>query len=250
MLTISQLAAYAGVTVRTVRHYHQQGLLAEPARDASGYRRYDGQAVADLLRVRTLAASGVPLTRVKDLLDSPPEEFARALDEIDRDLEARIADLERHRKQLAELEDPERLCLPDVAADHLARVRDLGFSERMLRLHRDGWILLAAVYPDQLDAAVRDDQRRLDNPAYVALMHRYDEALDWDPGDPRLRAIAEDAVTLFETFAPESETDLDEVAADQAAYGIVSNYGVDAAPSWIRINELIEEIALERGIPL
>ena len=27
MLTISQLAAYAGVTVRAVRHYHAKGLL-------------------------------------------------------------------------------------------------------------------------------------------------------------------------------------------------------------------------------
>ncbi len=39
MLTIGQLAAYAGVTVRAVRHYHQVGLLPEPERDASGYRR-------------------------------------------------------------------------------------------------------------------------------------------------------------------------------------------------------------------
>ena len=31
MLTIGQLAAYAGVTVRAVRHYHQIGLLPEPA---------------------------------------------------------------------------------------------------------------------------------------------------------------------------------------------------------------------------
>ena len=38
MLTIGQLAAYAGVTVRAVRHYHQVGLLPEPERDASGCR--------------------------------------------------------------------------------------------------------------------------------------------------------------------------------------------------------------------
>ncbi|WP_344167895.1 MerR family transcriptional regulator [Kribbella lupini] len=38
MLTISRLAAYAGVTVRAVRHYHQIGLLPEPERDHSGYR--------------------------------------------------------------------------------------------------------------------------------------------------------------------------------------------------------------------
>ena len=51
MLTISQLAAYAGVTVRAVRHYHQVGLLPEPDRDASGYRSYDAAAVIALIRI-------------------------------------------------------------------------------------------------------------------------------------------------------------------------------------------------------
>ena len=49
MLTIGQLAAYAGVTVRAVRHYHQIGLLPEPERDASGYRRYGPTAVVSLI---------------------------------------------------------------------------------------------------------------------------------------------------------------------------------------------------------
>ena len=44
MLTIGQLAAYAGVTTRAVRHYHQVGLLPEPERDASGYRTYAAPA--------------------------------------------------------------------------------------------------------------------------------------------------------------------------------------------------------------
>ena len=47
-LTISQLASYAGVTVRAVRHYHAKGLLPEPDRDHSGYRRYDAAAVVEL----------------------------------------------------------------------------------------------------------------------------------------------------------------------------------------------------------
>ncbi|MEO7944436.1 MAG: MerR family transcriptional regulator, partial [Marmoricola sp.] len=55
MLTISQLAAYAGVTVRAVRHYHQVGLMPEPARDSSGYRTYDAADVIRLIRIRTLA---------------------------------------------------------------------------------------------------------------------------------------------------------------------------------------------------
>ena len=68
MLTIGQLASYAGVTVRAVRHYHAKGLLPEPERDHSGYRRYDAHAVVDLIKIRTLADAGVPLTRVRELL--------------------------------------------------------------------------------------------------------------------------------------------------------------------------------------
>ena len=59
MLTISQLATYAGVTVRAVRHYHQIGLLPEPERDTSGYRRYGAKAVVSLIKIRTLASAGV-----------------------------------------------------------------------------------------------------------------------------------------------------------------------------------------------
>ena len=76
MLTISQLAAYAGVTVRAVRHYHAKGLLPEPERDDSGYRRYDAAAVVELIRIRTLADAGVPLSRVQELLTADEESFA------------------------------------------------------------------------------------------------------------------------------------------------------------------------------
>ena len=51
VLTISQLAAYVGVTVRTVRHYSQLGLLPEPERDQSGYRRYGAEDVIRLTYV-------------------------------------------------------------------------------------------------------------------------------------------------------------------------------------------------------
>jgi hypothetical protein len=43
LITIGQLAAYAGVTIKAVRHYHVRGLLEEPSRDASGYRRYSAE---------------------------------------------------------------------------------------------------------------------------------------------------------------------------------------------------------------
>src|ERR1044071_2674269 len=103
MLTISQLARHAGVTVRAVRHYHKIGLLPEPERDRSGYRIYDAAAVVRLIRIHTLAAAGVPLARVHELLDADPEEFADGIQEIDKDLRAEIRRLQGTRKRLARL---------------------------------------------------------------------------------------------------------------------------------------------------
>jgi DNA-binding transcriptional MerR regulator len=103
VLTISQLAAHAGVTVRAIRHYHERGLLAEPPRDASGYRRYDAQAVIALARIKTLADSGVPLGGIPRLLAAPPEELDRAIGELDVALAGRIDELARTRARLRAL---------------------------------------------------------------------------------------------------------------------------------------------------
>jgi DNA-binding transcriptional MerR regulator len=86
VLTTGQLAACTGVTVRAVRHYHQRGLLAEPARDASGCRRYDGRAAVERIRIKTLAEAGMPLDRIRVLLDAEPGEFGEAVTQVDEAL--------------------------------------------------------------------------------------------------------------------------------------------------------------------
>lgn len=68
-LTIGRAAAFAGVTVATVRQYHQQGLVDEPEYDSSGRRRYRSAELLRLVQVRTLAGAGVPLAEIGDLLD-------------------------------------------------------------------------------------------------------------------------------------------------------------------------------------
>src|SRR4051794_31845504 len=119
MLTIGQLASYAGVTVRTVRHYHAKGLLPEPERDHSGYRRYDAVAVVELVKIRTLADAGVPLARVVELLAAADDEFATAVKEIDRRLRAEIRERQRNRKQIAQLAAGDSLALPPEVVAYL-----------------------------------------------------------------------------------------------------------------------------------
>ncbi|WP_445259058.1 MerR family transcriptional regulator [Nocardioides aurantiacus] len=154
-MTISQLAAYAGVTVRAVRHYHAKGLLPEPGRDDSGYRRYDAGAVVELIRIRTLAEAGVPLARVQELLAADEDAFAGAVADIDRRLRAEIRDRQRHRERVAQLAAGESLALPPEAVAYLRRLRALGVSERMVRGERDAWIVVAAQLPERMDAFIR-----------------------------------------------------------------------------------------------
>ena len=192
MLTISQLASYAGVTVRTVRHYHQIGLLAEPERDHSGYRSYDTAAVVRLIRIRVLADAGVPLARVQELLDADPVEFARAVGEIDKALSAEIRRLQNNRKRISQLAAGDHLALPQIVLDYLDRLRGLGVSESYLEFERDAWIMLAGQDPTSIDAVIAEKNRHLDeDPDMTRLYLLLSTAPEWPPDDPRVVELAD-----------------------------------------------------------
>ncbi|MEV5575968.1 MerR family transcriptional regulator [Spirillospora sp. NPDC052269] len=192
MLTIGQLAATAGVTVRTVRHYHQIGLLPEPERDASGYRRYNAQAAVDLVRIRTLADAGVPLAHIDALLHTQPAEFAAAITDIDNALQAKIDQLTEHRRRIAQLASGEELVLPPEMVAILNRLRGLGVSERTVRLERDWSILMQASDPDAVSQWIRDKNAGFDDPEKMRLYLACDQSVDWDPHDPRVDRLIND----------------------------------------------------------
>ena len=56
--TVGSLAKLAGVTVRALRHYEDEGLL-HPERTASGYRRYGAADVERLQQILLLRSSGL-----------------------------------------------------------------------------------------------------------------------------------------------------------------------------------------------
>ena len=190
MITIGQLAGYAGVTIKAVRHYHQRGLLPEPERDSSGYRRYTADHAIALVKIKTLADAGVPLARVKELLAADPAEFAAAIADIDADLRRRAAELRRTRARIAQLDAGDRLFVSPEVADFLDRLRALGVSARGVRAERDGWILVRSFSPHQADALLADKVAALDDPEFRSLYLELDAAYDWPPDDPRLPALA------------------------------------------------------------
>jgi len=65
---IGELARRTQLSVKTVRYYSDLGLVPEADRTASGYRRYDGEAVARLGLVRTLRELGLDLATIARVL--------------------------------------------------------------------------------------------------------------------------------------------------------------------------------------
>ncbi|GAA4688838.1 MerR family transcriptional regulator [Streptomyces youssoufiensis] len=69
--TVGQVAGFAGVTVRTLHHYDEIGLLAPSARSRAGHRRYADADLDRLQRILFYRELGFPLDQVAALLDDP-----------------------------------------------------------------------------------------------------------------------------------------------------------------------------------
>ncbi|GAA4962898.1 MerR family transcriptional regulator [Kineococcus glutinatus] len=243
MITIGQLASFAGCTVKAVRTYHARGLLPEPPRDAAGYRRYDARSVVDLVRIVTLVRSGVPLAQVPAVLGAGGEEQQAAVERIDADLGRRIEDLRHRREQLRLLRAPDRLCLPERVVAYLERLRALGVAEAYVAVERDGWILAAAVAPASVGGWLPVKERLLDDPGYVEVLRGYAAVLDAAPDDPRLDALA--AATAALVRRTPQEADPADVDLPRAVLDLLASCGT-WSPAWAALGERVGRLLAER----
>lgn len=238
MLSIGQLADYVGVSPRAIRFYHQRGLLAEPERTSAGYRSYTAQDVVDLQRIKVLTDAGVPLSRVKELVDATPDALTTAIREIDADLRARIRDLQQTRKALAKLAEGEPF-LPPGIAELQAQLRAAGVSEDALARERGAWILVGVLYPEVLPRWAEHQLKMLGIKEFRDLYLLTEALLDpeAEPDETLIEEIAQRTVALMaESIAPERE-DWD---IDQTAYHLVSSY--QSTPAMDRLRTRIEDL--------
>ncbi|MGA6164592.1 MerR family transcriptional regulator [Amycolatopsis magusensis] len=252
-ITIGQAAAFVGITVKTVRHYHRHGLLDEPRRDSSGYRRYGSADLLRLVQIRTLAAAGVPLAEVGPMLDADAEQFATALVDVERRLTERIAELNARRDTLRQLADGDRLLLPDRARAILDRLTAFGFDPVYVAGQREALVLARALAPKLFDLFLTQLEHRLDDPAFVELTKRGWEARSWEPDDPR---IAELADALADNLLADRErlavpADFQPRPDDGTRYGLINHHGEDrAATTSARLNALVEARLRAAGVPI
>ncbi|MEU9443474.1 MerR family transcriptional regulator [Streptomyces sp. NPDC048304] len=251
-LTIGQAAAFAGVTVKTVRHYHRLGLVDEPERDSSGYRRYGSSDLLRIVQVRTLAGGGVPLAEIGDLLAADPERFSSALDDVERRLTERIEELIARRAVLHRLAAGDRLLLPERACAALDRLAELGFGARYVAIQQEALILARALVPEVFDSFLMQIERQLGDPEYVELLRRCQEAESWDPDDRRLdelaAALSAKLLANRELLSMPAEFRARPDAATR--YGLINHHREHQAPAGARLNELLEANLRAAGVDI
>jgi DNA-binding transcriptional MerR regulator len=125
MLRIGEFSRRGRVSVKALRHYEAVGLL-KPAHvdSATGYRSYELSQLDDLHRLMVLRALGLPLERIRLVLqdDPSPERMRRLLDERRAAVARRIG---AEQAQLAAIEARIRHLEGDRGAGYDAVVRDV-----------------------------------------------------------------------------------------------------------------------------
>jgi DNA-binding transcriptional MerR regulator len=164
-LRIGELADLAGTTTRAIRHYHTIGLLGEPARDDSGYRRYGPEHLVRLVRIRRLRALDMPLEQIAGHLgDAPPgrDDLDSSLRSLADDIGRQIEELRALRTRVLELASSGVLVAP--AQRWHAALRAHGVSDDLAALpaqEQRAVALLDALHPDGVDGLIAQSSHLL-----------------------------------------------------------------------------------------
>ncbi|WP_416962503.1 MerR family transcriptional regulator [Streptomyces sp. Agncl-13] len=114
-MQIGEVAARTELSLRTIRHYEETGLVTPSARSQGGFRLYTESDVARLMVIRRMKPLGFTLDEMRDLLEATDrldsgeelpagerEELLERVRGFERAAQQRVADL---RTQLARAEE-------------------------------------------------------------------------------------------------------------------------------------------------
>ncbi|HZG54993.1 MerR family transcriptional regulator [Paenibacillus sp.] len=125
MMKVSEVAALVGISVRTLHHYDEIGLLTPGHVTEAGYRMYDDGDLERLQQILFLRELDLPLKKIRDVLDAPDFDRERAL-ELHRKLLLEKRD--RLDKVLATLEKTIRHAKGEISMTNEEKFEGFDFS--------------------------------------------------------------------------------------------------------------------------
>jgi MerR family transcriptional regulator, thiopeptide resistance regulator len=195
MRRIGEVAAASGLTVRTLRHYDEIGLLAASERSDGGYRLYSDADVRRLYRIVAFRRLGFALGEIGPLLDRDGGDPRTVV----RDQLARLgAELELKARLRGRLE---RLLEALEGADGAASDRCLQAIEGMTMAEQYYTPQQLAQLDERRRALGEDGMRRAEQ-EWADLIAEAESlrTRGTDPSDPRVQAIAARWQELIEQF--------------------------------------------------
>ena len=116
MLKIGEVSRQTGIGIETLRFYEKSGLLDKPDRTYSGYRMYSSDVLDRLAFIKRAQVLGFSLDEIKKVIDdarnghSPCDEVREIVRKRLEELDQRMREMARYRKELAEtLEEWDRV---------------------------------------------------------------------------------------------------------------------------------------------
>jgi MerR family transcriptional regulator, thiopeptide resistance regulator len=183
---VSQLARLAGVSVRTLHHYDEIGLLRPSRVGANGYRYYDEPAVMRLQQILLYKELELSLDEIRDLLDRPDFDVLGALENHRRALQQRLGRLRRlmltvdktiaHVKGEKTMEDKELFAFSDEQQAQYEQEAEALWGENVRASSRK-W---KAYSPEKKKQIFAEGEA-----VYLDLIERLDDA----PDSPAVQAI-------------------------------------------------------------
>ncbi|NIA69182.1 MerR family transcriptional regulator [Pelagibius litoralis] len=121
--TVKEVAELAGVSVRTLHHYHDIGLLTPALIGENRYRYYGETELLRLQQILFYREFGLPLAEIADLLDQPGFDHVAALEAHREEM---IREAERYRQLIRTIDRT----IVQLTGDSAMKVEDLykGFS--------------------------------------------------------------------------------------------------------------------------
>jgi len=204
LLKIGEIARRAGVTVRTLHHYEELGLVEATARTESGHRLYGRGAIERLQRVKALQQMGLGLRDIGALLageaTSPRRLVAQQLERLRGQREA-IDRLEAQLLRLARLLDAGASDDDEAVTVFLKTIEEMTMYDRYLTTDQKQAV------DAQHTAAGASAQAEWD--ASLAGLRAEMEA-GTAPADARVQALLKRWHTAAEAFAPSGDEGLHE----------------------------------------
>lgn len=132
-LTVGEVARHAGLSVRTLHHWDERGLLVPSGRSASDYRLYSPADLRRMLQIQHLKSLGLSLDEVAAALDAPDFDASVVLEDHIAEVEQRISNEQHLLRTLHALREPAQTGWREVLFA-VALTQRLGHPEPEVRL--------------------------------------------------------------------------------------------------------------------